>query len=111
MEYEVRVGEVERPLGLPLVQLLGHYKVLQVLVICPDLTLVFHTFNEVLPLLENSDNRQQLFVVDLIVQLNGREELGEESDWVPVFIFQRHLGEDSTSYKVETVDFNAEELG
>jgi len=75
MEREVKAGEVERPSGLPLIQLLGRHEVLQVLVICPDLALVFSTFNEVLPLLESSDDRQHLLVVDLIVPLNGGEGL------------------------------------
>jgi len=91
MEREDEVGEVERPSGLPLIQLLGHHEVLQVLVIRPDLALVFSAFDEVLPLLESSDDRQHLLVVDLVVLLNGEEGLGEESDQVPLFIFQRHL--------------------
>jgi len=72
MEHEVEVGEVERPSGLPLVQLLGHHEVLQILVIRTDLTLVFCAFDEVPPLLESSDDRQHLFVVDLVVLLNRR---------------------------------------
>ena len=70
MECEVEAGEVERPLGLPLIQLLGCHEILQVLVIYPDFTLVFHTFNEVLPLLESSDDHQHFLVVNLIVLLN-----------------------------------------
>ena len=58
MECEVKAGEVERPSGLPLVQLLGRHEVLQVLVVCPNLTLMFCAFNKVPPLLEGSDNRR-----------------------------------------------------
>jgi len=111
MECEVEAGEVERPSGLPLVQLLGCHEVLQILVIHPDFALVFHAFNEVLPLLGGSDDRQHLLVMDLIVPLNGGEGLGEESDQVPLFVFWRHLGEDSTLCEVGAVGFNAEGLG
>ena len=111
VECEVKVGEVERPSGLPLVQLLGCHEVLQILVICPDLALVFHAFDKVLPFLESSDDHQHLLVVDLVVPLNGGEGLGEESDWVPLFIFWRHLGEDGTCCKVGTVSFDVEGLG
>jgi len=110
VEREVEAGEVERPSGLPLVQLLGHHEVLQVLVICPDLALVFCAFDEVPPLLESSDDRQHLFVMDLVVPLDGGEGLGEESDWVPLFVFRRHLGEDGT-HCVGTIGFDAEGLG
>jgi len=55
MECEVEAGEVERPLGLPPVQLLGRHEVLQVLVIRPDLALMFHALDKVPPLLEGSE--------------------------------------------------------
>jgi len=87
VECKVEVGEVKRLLGLPLVQLLGHHEVLQVLVIHPDFALMFCAFDKVLPLLEGSDNYQHLLVVDLIVSLDRRQGLEEESDQVPLFIF------------------------
>jgi len=97
MECKVEAGEVEGPLGLPLVQLLGHHEVLQVLVIRPDLTLMFRTLNEMLPpLLEGSDDCQHLLVMDLVVLLDGGEGFGEESDQVPLFVLWGHLGENST---------------
>ena len=99
MEREVKAGEVERPSGLPLVQLLGCHGVLQVLVVRPDLALMFHALDKVLPLLEGSDDCQHLLVLDLIVPLIGGQGLGEESDWVPLFVFRRYLGEDRTCHK------------
>ena len=87
MECEVEAGEVERPSGLPLVQLLGRHEVLQVLMVRPDLALMFHALDEVLPLLEGSDDRQHLLVVDLIVPLDRGQGLGEEGDRVPLFVF------------------------
>jgi len=87
VECEVEAGGVERPLGLPPVQLLGRHEVLQVLVVCPDLALMFCALDKVPPLLEGSDDRQHLLVVDLIVLLNRGQGLGEEGDRVPLFIF------------------------
>ena len=111
MECEVEAGEVERPSGLPLVQLLGRHEVLQVLVVHPDLALVFHAFDKVPPLLEGSDDCQHLLVVDLIVPLNRGQGLGEEGNQVPLFVFRGYLGEDCTRCKVGTVGFNAEGFG
>ena len=87
VECEVEVGEVERPSGLPLVQLLGRYEVLQVLVVHPDLALMFRALDKVLPLLKGSDDHQHLLVVDLIVPLDGGQRFGEEGDQVPLFVF------------------------
>ena len=50
----------------------------------PDLTLMFHALDKVLPLLEGSDDCQHLLVLDLIVLLIGGQGLGEEGDWVPL---------------------------
>ena len=51
MESEVEAREVERPPGLPAVEVLSSHEVLQVLVVRPDLELVFGAFYEVSPLL------------------------------------------------------------
>jgi len=53
--------------------MLGHHKVLQVLVVCPDLTGVFCTLNKVPPLLQGPDDGKYLFVIDLVVPFNQRE--------------------------------------
>jgi len=87
VECELEVGEVEGPSGLPPVQLLGCHDILQVLVVRPDLALMFCTLDKVLPLLEGSDDCQHLLVVDLIVPFDGRQGLGEEGDQVPLFVF------------------------
>ena len=93
MEHKVKVGEIERPPGLPLVQLLGCHKILQVLVIHPDLTLVFCAFNKVPPFLESLDDCQHLFVMDYIVLFDRGERLREEGNQVPFSILCRYLGE------------------
>jgi hypothetical protein len=48
---EVEPGEVQESPCLPPVQLLRLLEVLQVLVVCPDLDRVLHTFKEVPPFL------------------------------------------------------------
>jgi len=96
---------------LPPVQLLGRHEVLQVLVVRPDLALMFCALDKVSPLLEGSDDRQHLLVVDLIVPLDGGQRFGEEGDWVPLFVFRGYLGEDRTHRKVGAVGFDAEGFG
>ena len=80
VECEVEAGEVESPSGLPPVQLLGRHEVLQVLVVRPNLTLMFRALDKVLPLLEGSDDCQHLLVVDLVVPFDRGQGLGEEGD-------------------------------
>jgi len=63
---------------LPLVQLLGCHEVLQVLVVHPDLTLMFRAFDKVPPLLEGADDCQHLLVMDLVVSFDGEQGFGEE---------------------------------
>jgi len=111
MECKIEAGEVKGPSGLPPVQLLGCHEVLQVLVVRPDLALMFCALDKVSPLLEGSDDRQHLLVMDLIVSLDGGQGFGEEGDRVPLFVFRRYLGEDRNRRKVGTVGFNAEGFG
>ena len=66
---------------------------------------------EVLPFLQSTDDCQYLLVVDLVVPLDRGQGLGEEGDWVPLFVFCRYLREDSTSHEVGTVGFDAEGPG
>jgi len=72
---------------------------------------MFRAFDKVPPLLEGSDDCQDLLVMDLIVLFDGGQGLGEEGDWVPLFVFQRYLGEDRTRHKVGAVSFDAEAFG
>ena len=60
---------------MPPVQLLGRHEVLQVLVVRPNLALMFRAFDKVPPLLEGSDDCQHLLVVDLIVPFDGGQGL------------------------------------
>ena len=56
MQGEIEPGQIERPLGLPLVEPLGGLEILEVFVICPYLKLQLGPFEEVLPFIQCSDN-------------------------------------------------------
>ena len=51
MKREVEACEVEQPAGLSAVKILHGHEVLKVLVVSPDLELVFRPFDEVSPFL------------------------------------------------------------
>jgi len=87
VKHKVEPSKVERPPCLSAVEVFSCHEILQVLVISPDLELVFCTFNEVPPLLERPNDSQHLLVMDLIVALNWGQGLGEECNWVPFPIF------------------------
>src|ERR1700753_2094825 len=86
MEYNIEPGEVERPPGLPPVEMLGLPEVLQILVVGPDLHRVFCSLKEMPPFLKRSDNGEHLLVVDLVVPLGVVEALGEKGHWVPFLV-------------------------
>src|ERR1700743_3643012 len=86
VEYNVEPGEVERPPGLPPVEMLGLPEVLQILVVGPDLHWVLRSLKEMPPLLKRSDNGEHLLVVDLVVPLGVVEALGEKGHWVPFLV-------------------------
>ena len=44
------MGKIQGPVGLTMVELLGHHEILQVLVVCPYLYWIYHSFEEI-PLL------------------------------------------------------------
>jgi hypothetical protein len=54
--------QVEGPVGLVLVEVLSSLKVLQILVICPNLNCVLSTLEEMTPFFESSNNGQHLLV-------------------------------------------------
>ena len=83
MKREVKLGKVQRPLGLPSVWLLGYAEVLKVLVVHPNLKLARGTFEVVPPLLQCMDDCQRPLVMDFIVSLNRAEAFGEEGNQMP----------------------------
>jgi len=52
---------------LTIVEFLGHYEVLKVLVVHPNLYQVGHSFKEMFLLFQGLDDGQHLFVVDLVI--------------------------------------------
>ena len=76
MHGEVESGQVEGSPSLVTIEFLHCHEVLEVLVVCPDLELVVGTFQEVVPILQCSDDCQHLLVMDLIVSLYHTETLG-----------------------------------
>ncbi|KAG5336701.1 hypothetical protein C0989_012070 [Termitomyces sp. Mn162] len=109
VQREVKVGEVEEPPGLSVLELLSCLEVFKVLVICPDLELVLCTFQEVPPLLKQPDDGQHFLVMDLIVLLHCIQALRVKGHWMPLPILQRLLQEHSSSGKVRAVGFYSEE--
>jgi len=105
-----RSGRGRETIGLASSSVAWPSEVLQVLVVHPDLALMFHTLDKVPPLLEGLDDCQRLLVMDLVVLFDGGQGLGEEGDWVPLFVFRRYLGE-RTRRKVRTVGSDAEGFG
>ncbi|KAG6876147.1 hypothetical protein C0993_005333 [Termitomyces sp. T159_Od127] len=69
VQQEVKVGKVQRPLGLSAIELLGCSEVLKVLMICPNLKLMLGTLQEVPPFFKGLDDSQHIFVIDLIIML------------------------------------------
>jgi hypothetical protein len=51
VEHKVETGEIQRPPGLPTVELLGRHEILEVFVVGPYLYLVFRAFHEMPPFL------------------------------------------------------------
>ena len=49
-QLEVKVSQVQRPTGLAMVEFLGRYEVLQVLMVHPDFYQVLSSFQKVPPL-------------------------------------------------------------
>jgi len=84
-QLEVKVSQVQRPLGLPTVEFLSCYEVLQVLVVCSDFYWVASSFQKVPPLFQRMDDSEHLFVIDLVVLFHRRQGFAIENHWVPFF--------------------------
>jgi hypothetical protein len=60
-------------------------------VVCSDFKLVVGTFQEMMPVLQSSDDCQHFLVVDLVIPLHRIETLGVVGDWMPLVILRRLL--------------------
>src|SRR6201996_1297027 len=86
VEGEVKPGQVERPLSLPPVEMLGLLEVLQIFVVGPDLHRVFSALEEMPPLLECANDCEHLLVVDLVVALEFVESFREKGYRMPLLV-------------------------
>jgi hypothetical protein len=75
MQYEIEAREVQRPLCLSPIELLGHAEVFQVLMVRPYFHLMSSTLQEMSPFFETANNCKHFLVVDLIVSLDRTEAL------------------------------------
>jgi hypothetical protein len=75
MQYEIKVREVQRPLYLSLIELLGRAEILQVLMVHPYFHLMSSAFQEMSPFFETVNNCKHLLVMDLVVLLDCTEAL------------------------------------
>src|SRR3979490_978621 len=76
LQREIEAGEVERPSGLPAIELLRDSKVFEGLVVCEELNWMASPFKGVAPFFDPSDYRQHLNVVDFVVAFDQTERLG-----------------------------------
>ena len=87
----VEPREVLLPMDLETHELLGGCEVLKVLVIREHEYDMSRAFQVVTPLLEGLEDGEQLFVVDLIVELCWLHAAGVECNWVDVAIVRGDL--------------------
>lgn len=76
-------GQIKGPAGLPAVQLVRLAEVLQVLVVSPNVDVVWRALEVVTPIGERADDSEEFLIVDLVVPLSFGERLRKEGDGVP----------------------------
>jgi len=67
VESKAKADEVQGPMSLITVEFLSCYKVLKVLIVCPNFYWIDYFFKEMSPLFQGPDDSQYLFVMDLII--------------------------------------------
>jgi len=77
---KIELGEVLRPLHLPLGQHFGSRKILKIFMICNNIDGVGWTFQIVSPNLESFKDSKQFLVICIIVQLHRGESAGVKSN-------------------------------
>ena len=84
---KVELGEILRPLCLPLDQYLSSRKILKVLIIHNNVNGIGQTFQIVLPNLESFKYGKQFLVMCVVVQLYCSKSVRVKSNWVNFIIF------------------------
>jgi hypothetical protein len=89
LEGEVESREVERPASLSAIEFLRRPEVFEVLVVGENLYRVLRAFEIVSPLLECSDDRKHLQIMNLVIPFDFAQAFGQERDRVPLVILPR----------------------
>src|SRR5882724_7346691 len=102
----VESREVLRPTDLATRELFGGHKVFEVLVIREHEYDVCRALEVVVPLSEGLEYCEQLFVIDLVVELRWLHAARVECDRVDVAIVRGDLGDDRSDHVVRSISFN-----
>jgi len=98
--------EVFLPMDLATSELLCGLKVLEVLVIGEHMYNMWRSHQVVAPLLEGLKDREQLLVIDLVVELCQLHATGVECNWMDFPIIGQDLGDDCYNCIVRSISFN-----
>ena len=79
-DNKIKLGEVLRPLCLPLGQYLGSRKILKVFIIYNNINGIGQTFQIVLPNLESFKDSKQFLVMCVIIQLHHSKSVEVKSN-------------------------------
>src|SRR5882724_10930201 len=93
-------------MDLAMHELLGGHKVFKVLVIQEHKYDMCRALEVVTPLSEGLKYCEQLFVIDLVVELRWLHAVQVEHDWVDVAIVGGDLGDDHSDHVVRSVSLN-----
>ena len=104
---KIELGEILRPLYLPLGQYLGSRKILKVLMIHNNIDGIGRTFQIVPPNLESFKDGKQFLVMCVVVQLRRSESARVKGNWVNFIIFINN-GEDCSESIVQGISFHNE---
>src|SRR5260370_33323960 len=85
-EGEVEWGQIKRPSGLPMIELLSIMEVGEVLMVCEYIEPFGGTFKEMLPLLQCLHDSKHLLVMDGVVSLDIHKAFRHETHWMEMTI-------------------------
>src|SRR5260370_22020209 len=105
-EGEVEWRQVERPLGLLLIELLSITEVGEVLVVCEYVQPFRSTFKEMLPLFQCLHDGKHLLVMDGIVPLDICKALRHETHWMEMTVILK-LRQNGTCGIVQCITLQA----
>ncbi|KAF8623812.1 hypothetical protein AX17_007283 [Amanita inopinata Kibby_2008] len=104
-DHEIELEEVLGPAGLAAGEELGSGEILQVFVVSEDLNRITGAFQVAAPLFKHFIDREELFVMSIIIELGRSEGAGVERDRVEVAIIAVD-GEYRGKSIIECISFN-----